>query len=182
MLPGRNPEALQNIGLKKVNREGEDKQTQRKRERMSEGKKMRRNTKRREHREASRGGGWSGEGEKEGGGEKAKKSENEYGLTRVWFMEPRRRGSPFAVERCSYPEIMSGLHLLHPWTSSFFGCWCRLLTVVQCVAYFPSLIDHSYYIKREVILKRCNELIGDFNDCYQRVPVCYAHKIFWIDI
>lgn len=59
MLPGRNLEALQNIGPKGVNRGGK---TNRRggRERMGEGGETAQeheDTKRREHREASRGGG-----------------------------------------------------------------------------------------------------------------------------
>lgn len=60
MLPGRNLEALQNIGLKGVNRGGK---TNRRggRERMGEGggetAQEHEDTKRSEHREASRGGG-----------------------------------------------------------------------------------------------------------------------------
>lgn len=93
-------------------------------------------------------------------------------------MGPRRRGSPFAVERCSYSEIMSGLHLLHLQTSSFFGCWCRPLTVVQRIAYFPPPLPRVIVRQIGRDDKRCNELIGDFNDYYQRVSM-YIARIYW---
>jgi len=58
-------------------------------------------------------------------------------------MGARRRGSPSAVERCSYPKIMSGLHLLYPQTSTFFGYWYRSLTVVYIWTFIPeSAIVH----------------------------------------
>lgn len=84
MLPGRNLEALQSIGLKGVNRGGK---TNRRggRGRMGEGENAQEHedTKRREHREASRSGGMIGRrtGERGGGGgERVRKSENEYGV------------------------------------------------------------------------------------------------------
>lgn len=65
-------------------------------------------------------------------------------------MGARRRGSPFAVERCSYPEIMSGLHLLYLQTSSFF----RLL-----VSFFNSSPD--VYIPESAIVRRIDKTISD---------------------
>lgn len=85
-MPGRNLEALQNIGLKGVNRGGK---TNRRggRERMGEGGKPRRNTKTRNEESIGRrlevADDQEKNGRRRGGGEKARKSENEYGLTRV---------------------------------------------------------------------------------------------------
>jgi len=80
VLPGRNLEALQNIGLKRVNRGGK---TNRRRERSVKRENVEEyeDTKRREVLKW-RIGRRMGEGGEEGG-EKARKSENEYGLTRV---------------------------------------------------------------------------------------------------
>lgn len=78
-------------------------------------------------------------------------------------MGARRRGSPSAVERCSYPEIMSGLHLLYPQTSSFRGCWYRSLynSSLYPDVYIPeSLRDRSSNRQGD---KRHNGLIVMFS-------------------
>lgn len=168
MLPGRNLEALRSIGLKGGGWTEGGRQTDAEEEREDGWSGQTRwNTKTRNEESIGRrlevadDRGSTGEGGRGGGRvERARKSEN--GLTRVWFMGPRRRGCPFAVERCSYPEIMSGLHLPHPRTSSFLGCRCRSPTVVRYSVFpFPSPCRSAIVRQIERADKRRNELIGD---------------------